>query len=227
MIRRLVLFFAPGMRLQSVRPAGGRQRRSEKPGQRPCGGCRFTLIVSGGFMRKRLHVFFLLALAVVAVGTAIVAAQSSLADFGINENQLKSRMARAVVDGYIPMYPNAKLFHAATPAVRAAFVKNALGWMKTYAESAAFQADYDKQRAAAKPTPPKPKGTPDEQFAKYLADQRQSVVEMKKSVAQMSPDMQKQLQGTVQQMEANVDKMAKDPQMSAMMKQGFAQEAES
>ena len=178
-------------------------------------------------MRLRMNWLLVLCLAVIGAGTAIVAAQSSLADFGMNQDQLKPRLARAVVDGYIPMYPNAKLFHAATPAVRAAFVKNALSWMKTYTESAAFQADYDKQRAAAKPAPPKPKGTPDEQFAKYLAEQRQSVEEMKKSVAKMTPDMQKQLQGTVQQMEASVEQTAKDPQMSAMMKQGFAQQAES
>jgi hypothetical protein len=177
-------------------------------------------------MRLRRNWFFVLSLAVIAAGTAIVAAQSSLADFGINENRLRSQLARAVVDGYIPMYPNAKLFHAATPAVRAAFVKNALGWMKTYSESPAFQADYDKQRAAAKPTPPASKGTPDEQLAKYFADQRQSVEEMKKSVAQMPPDLQKQMQATIQQMQANVEQQAKNPQMTAMLKQGFAQQAE-
>ena len=175
-------------------------------------------------MRTRMFLF--LALASVAVGTAIVAAQTGLADFGINENQLKTRLARAVVDGYIPMYPNAKLFHAATPAVRAAFVKNALAWMKTHTESPAFKADYDKQRAAAKPTPPASKGTPDEQLAKYFADQRQSVEEMKKNVAQMPPDMQKQMQATIQQMQANVEQQAKNPQMAAMLKQGFAQQAE-
>lgn len=178
-------------------------------------------------MRLRPTSLLVLALAIVAVGTAIVAVQSGLADFGMNENQLKSRLARAVVDGYIPMYPNAKLFHAATPAVRAAFVKNALAWMKAYTESPAFKADYDKQRADAKPAPSKSQGTPDEQFAKYLAEQRQSVAEMKKNVAQMPPDLQKQMQATVQQMEASVERTAKDPQMSAMMKQGFIQQAES
>ena len=178
-------------------------------------------------MRLRMNWLLVLCPAVIGAGTAIVVAQSPLADFGINENQLKPRLARAVVDGYIPMYPNAKLFHAATPTAQAAFMKNALGWMKTYTESPAFQADYGKQRAAAKPAPPQPKGTPDEQFAKYLAEQRQSVVEMKKNVAQMPADMQKQMQGAVQQMEENVERTAKDPQMSAMMKQSFAQQAES
>lgn len=178
-------------------------------------------------MRLRGNWLYPLCLAVIAAGTAIVAAQSSLADFGINESQLKSRLARAVVDGYIPMYPNAKLFHAATPAVRAAFVKNSLSWMKTYTESPAFQSDYDKLRAEAKPAPPKSKGTPDEQFAKYLAEQRQSVEEMKKNVAKMPPDMQKQMQATIQQMEASVEQQAKDPQMAAMLKQGIAQQAES
>jgi hypothetical protein len=178
-------------------------------------------------MRRGTDNLFHFALAAVVVWAAIVAAQSSLADFGINESQLKSQMARALVSGYIPLYPNSKQYHSATAAAQAAFLKNTLGWMKTYTESQAFQADYDKQRASAKPTPPKSQGTPDEQFAKYLADQRKSIEEMKKNVAQMPPDMQKQMQATVQQMEAQVAQTANNPQMAAMMKQGFAQQAES
>lgn len=178
-------------------------------------------------MRRGTNTLFYFALAVIAAWAAIVAAQSSLADFGINEDQLKSQMARALVNRYVPLYPNSKQYHGATAAAQAAFLKNTLDWMKTYTESPAFQADYDKLRAAAKPTPPKSQGTPDEQFAKYLADQRKSIEEMKKSVAQMPPDMQKQMQATVQQMEANVEQTANNPQMSAMLKQGFAQQAES
>jgi hypothetical protein len=73
------------------------------------------------------------------------------------------------------------------------------------------------------PLPPKSKGTPDEQFAKYLADQREGLETMKKNVAQMPRDLQKQMQSAVKQMEAVVERSDKDPPMAAMMKQSFQQ----
>ncbi|MGD0012264.1 MAG: hypothetical protein ABSE93_27465 [Terriglobia bacterium] len=113
-----------------------------------------------------------------------------------------------------PVYADKKSFKAASPAGQAAFVKNALGWVKAYSESAEFKADYDSQRVSAKPAPPQSKGTPDEQFAKFLAEQRDSLATMKKNVAQMSPDLQKQMESTVKQMEASVERSSKDPQDS-------------
>jgi hypothetical protein len=99
--------------------------------------------------------------------------------------------------------------------------------VKAYSESAAFKADYEKQRQSANPSPPASKGTPDEQFSKYLAEQRQSLETMKKEVAKMSPDLQKQMESAVKQMEASIERSAKDPRMAAMMKQGYQQESAS
>jgi len=174
-------------------------------------------------MRLRANFSFLSCLLTLLAGVATVLAQSSLADFGVKESELKERMVNALIYGNIPVYPDRKSFKAASPAGQAAFVKNALGWVKTYTESAGFKADYEKQRASAKPAPPKSKGTADEQYAKYLAEQRQGVENMKKAAAQMSPDMQKQMEGTIKQLEANAERSAKDPQMVAMMKQSFEQ----
>jgi hypothetical protein len=164
-------------------------------------------------------------LAALGISAAMIAAQGSLADFGVTEARLKSGLVNAFVYGNVPLYPSKKAFSAATPAVRVAFVKNALGWVKTYTESPVFKTDYEKQRTAAKPTPPASKGTPDEQFAKFLADQQKSIAEMKANVAKMSPDMQKQMQPVVQQAEASMLKTSKDPQMASMMKQSYVQEA--
>jgi len=150
-----------------------------------------------------------------------------MADFGLRESEFKQGLVNSLTYGNIPVYPNTKLFKAASPAVQAAFVKNTLNWVKAYTESAAFKGDYDKRRESAKPSPPKSKGTPDEQYAKYLAEQRKSLEEMKQNIAKMSPDMQKQMAGTVKQMEASVERSAKDPQMAAMMRQGYAQNAVS
>jgi hypothetical protein len=176
-------------------------------------------------MRPRLNLVLWLCLVMLGAGAAVVLAQSSLADFGLKENELRQGLVNSLAYGNIPVYPNTKLFKAASPGAQAAFVKNTLGWLKTYSESAAFKADYDKRRESAKAAPPKSKGTPDEQYAKYLAEQRQSLETMKQNVAKMSPDMQTKMAGMVKQMEASVERSSKDPQMAAMMKQGYAQAA--
>jgi len=160
-------------------------------------------------------------------GVAIVLAQSTLADFGVRETEVKGQIVYALVNGQVPVYPDRARFRAASPALRAAFVKNGLGWVKSYTESPAFKADYNRQRDAAKPAPSTSKGTPDEQFAKYLEEQRKGLEEMKKNVAKMTPEMQKQMAEVVKQMEASIERTSKDPQMAAMMKQGYAHEAES
>jgi hypothetical protein len=173
-------------------------------------------------MRLRANSLSTLCLVVLGAGVATVLAQSSLADFGLKENELKERIVNSLVYETVPVYPDKK-FKAASSAVQAAFVKNALGWVKAYSESAAFKADYNRQRESEKPSPPESKGTPDEQFAKFLAEQRQGLKTMKENVAKMSPDMRKQMEDTVKQMEAMVEQYAKDPQMAAMLKQGYEQ----
>ncbi len=175
-------------------------------------------------MRLRTQMFCW-GLATVAAGAAILGAQSKLAEFGLNVNQLKPQLVEAFTHGYIPAYPSRKAYYAASPATRVAFVRDTFAWVKAYTDSAAFKADYDKRRAEAKPTGGESKGTPDEQYAKYIADQRKSLEEMKKNVSAMNADMQKQMQPVIQQMEASIEKTSKDPQTAEMMKNMFAQQA--
>jgi hypothetical protein len=180
----------------------------------------------GGFMR--LHkAFFILFSAMVGSWAAVILAQGTLAEFGINENDVKQKIVTSLANGYIPVYPDRKLVKAASPAARAAFVKNALSWVKAYTESAAFKADYAKQREAAKPTPQQAKGTADQQVDKALAEQRKGLEETKRNVAKMSPDMQKQMAPAIKQMEETIEQMAKDSGMKNMMKQGYEQQAVS
>lgn len=175
---------------------------------------------------RRHRKLFAVSAVFIAVGTATLIAQSTLANFGIHENDIKARTVSAVVYGNVPLYPDRKAFNAANPSVRAGFVRNALAVVKAYTETAAFQADYAKQRASAKPASPSTKGTPDEQYAKQLADQQKSLAEMKANVAKMTPDMQKQMAPVVKQMEEMIAKQSKDPQMAAMMKQGYTMQAQ-
>jgi hypothetical protein len=169
-------------------------------------------------MRPRMLVICLF---IVGAGAAIVWAQSSMADFGMKETEIKSRLVNSLTYGHVSPWPDRKLFKAAAPSVQATFVKNTLSWVKAYTETDAFKADYAKQREAAKPTPPKAKGSADDQYAKQMADQRKSIEDMKKNIAKMPPEMQKQMQATVKDLEANMANSSKDPQMAAMMKQNI------
>ena len=118
------------------------------------------------------------------------------------------------------VYPAAKSFKAAAPSVRASMVTAAFAWAKAYTESAAFKADYDKQRAADTPAPPKVKGSVDDELAAQRAERKKGLEESKKSLAQMPPDMRPQMESTIKQMEAQFAQMDADPQMVAMQRQG-------
>lgn len=166
-------------------------------------------------------------LATVAAGAVLVGAQSKLADFGLSADRLKPQIVESLTNGNFPGYPNSRAYRAASTAARVAFVKDVLSWFKAYTQTAAFQADYQKRRAEAKPEEKAAKGSADSQYTAYIEQQKKQLEQMKKSVAAMSPDMQKQMQPVLQQLQESIDKTSKDPQMAAMMKQGFTQEAAS
>jgi hypothetical protein len=175
-------------------------------------------------MKLRLKYLLISCLIVSGAWAAMALAQDSMADFGLKANELEERIVESLANGYLPAYPDRKVFKAAAPEVRTGFVKNALGWFKTYTESDAFKSDYALQRAAARPAPPKA-ATADERVAAALADQRQSLERTRQDIAKMPPDLQKQMQAALKEMEANIEKQAKDPQMAAMMKEIYEQES--
>ena len=174
-------------------------------------------------MKVRLKYVLICSLMVFGAWVAIALAQDSMADFGLKANELEARLVESLANGYIPAYPDRKLFKAAPSSVQAAFVRNTLSWFKSYTETDAFKKDYAQQRASAKPAPPKA-ATADDKYAAQLAEQRQGLEKMKQEVAQMPPDMQKQMQPVLKQMEAEMEKQAKDPKMAELMKQSYEQE---
>jgi hypothetical protein len=152
-------------------------------------------------------------------------AADSMAAFGLKANELEARIVESLANGYIPAQPDKKAFKAAPPETQAAFVRSTLSWFKTYTETDTFKTDYANQRASAKPAPAESKGTADQQYAAFLEEQRKDIERTKQEIAQMPPEMQKQMQGVVKQMEDNLAKSAKDPQMAEIMKDSYAKEA--
>jgi flagellar motility protein MotE (MotC chaperone) len=148
-------------------------------------------------------------------------AQGALADLGVTEATASREIVRSLTGGYVNVYPASKAFKAAPATVRASLVKNAIAWAKTYTESAAFKAEYDKQRQADTPAPPTFKGTVDDELADQRAQRKKSLEESKKNIEKMPANMRPQMEATIKQMEAQFARMDTDPQMIALARQGL------
>ena len=179
-----------------------------------------------GTIIRQCIIILAFAIALVAVGTTPSLAQSPLRDFGGNEAELKSNIVNALVRGDVSIYPYRDAFKAASPSERAAFVRSVFAMVKAYTESEAFQTEYAKQRASAKPSAPPVSVSPDEQYAKFLAEAQKGLTDMKEQVAQMPPDIQTQMESTVKAMEEFYAQYENNPDIVAMIKQGFAEQAE-
>ena len=88
----------------------------------------------------------------------IVLAQGALASLGVGDAAGKQIVDNWLGSGYLNLSPAAKAFKAAAPASRAALVRNAIAWAKTYTESPVFKAAYEKERQASRPSPPEANG---------------------------------------------------------------------
>jgi len=177
--------------------------------------------------RQAGSTWLIASMAAVLALAGLILAQGALAGLGVNEETGKRMVEDWLSSGYFNPSPAAKAVKAAAPASRATLVANAIAWAKAYTESPGFKAEYEKQRQAARPSPPEAKGTVDEELARQAAERRKSLEEMKRNVSQMPPDMRKSMEAAVKEAEANNAKLEKDPQMVAMMRQGLeAQRAE-
>ena len=171
-------------------------------------------------MRRQAVRTVLVALGVAAVGVAgVLVAQSALAGPGVVDAAGKQIVEGWLDSGYLNLSPAAKAFKAAAPASRAALVKNAIAWAKTYTESPAFKAAYEKERQASRPSPPEVNGTVDDELARQRAERRKGIEDMKKNLAQMTPDMRKAMESAIKEAEAASQKMDADPKTVAMFRQ--------
>jgi hypothetical protein len=153
------------------------------------------------------------------VWAGILLAQSAWAGLGVGD-----ATGKAIVDGWLESgslnaTPAAKAFKAATPASRAVLVKNAIAWAKSYTESPAFKAAYEKERQSSRPSPPEAKGTVEDELARQRAERQKAVDDMKQGLGQMAPEMRKAMEAAIKEAEAANKKMDADPQMVAMFRQ--------
>lgn len=171
-------------------------------------------------MRRQAVRIVAVALGVAAVGVAgVLIAQSALAGLGIGDAAGRQIVDDWLGSGQLNLSPAAKAFKAAAPASRAALVKNAIAWAKTYTESPAFKAEYEKRREADRPSSPEVKGTVEDELARQRAERQKAIDDMKQGLAQMAPEMRKAMEAAIKEAEAANKKMDADPQMAAMVRQ--------
>jgi hypothetical protein len=148
-------------------------------------------------------------------------AQSVMSSLGVKEEEAKRQTAWALSNNRVPTQLAASAFKAADAALRPKLVQGALAWIRTYTESPAFKADYDKQRESARPAPPKPKESIDSELAKQKAERHKGLEDMRKNLEKMPPEMRKSMEATVKQMEATYASQDADPKMAALMRQNL------
>jgi hypothetical protein len=171
--------------------------------------------------RRRTAASAVLALAAAGGLWVGAQAQSALAALGVDEPRARREVIGSLTSGYVNVSAAAKAIRAAAPPVRATLVRNAIAWARAYTESAAFKADYERQRQADTPAPPVFKGTVDDELAAQRAERQKSLEESKKNVEKVPASMRPQMEATIKQMEAQFATMDKDPQMTAMARQGI------
>jgi hypothetical protein len=171
-------------------------------------------------MQRQTGVKVLVSLALAACAWAgVILAQSALAGLGVSDVTGRQIVDEGLRSGYVNVSSAAKAFKTAAPASRATLVKNALSWAKAYTESPAFKAEYEKQRQADTPTPPRVDGTVDGELARQRAERQKNIDEMKKGLAQMTPEMRTSMEATLKEVEAANKKSDTDPKMMAMFRQ--------
>jgi hypothetical protein len=159
--------------------------------------------------------------AILGFAVSAVAMQGALTALGVNEADMKSRIVSTLTYGNVPVSLAARGFKAAESAMRPKLVQGALAWAKAYTESAAFKADYDKQREAGKPKPPQPKGTVDDELARQKAVRQKSLDEMKKNLERLSPESRKRIEAVVKETEERYAKMDADPKYLESMRKAI------
>lgn len=170
-------------------------------------------------MRTRHLAVAVACLAAACTQAAPLRAQNAPAG-GAQETAARREMAYSfLVHGRLDVYPMRQAFKAAAPAGRAKMMKDLVEWARAYSDSPDFKARYEQERAGSRPTPPKGKSA-DAELARQKAEQQKSIDEMKKNLAQLPPELRKQMETTIKEIEAQTAKQNADPQMAAMMRQG-------
>ena len=157
----------------------------------------------------------------LALATAAnLAAQAVPRQLGVTEQEAQESFLGSVTSGYPQWGAAGAAFVALPAAARVAVVQAGFAWAKVSVKSPAFRTGYETRRQEAKPEPPTPEGTVDDELKRQVAQQLKDLAESRKALATLPPEQRKDLEAMLRQTEAQL----KDPQLLAMMRSGIEAE---
>jgi len=117
---------------------------------------------------------------------------------------------------------NKAAFKSASGQARAAMVQALATFGKAYVQSDAFKQKYAAYLEANRPTPPTPKSA-DGEMARQKKELEDGIKNMQENMKQMPPDQQKEMQGVIDAMKAQMAQYD-DPAMKQMLATSIEQE---
>jgi hypothetical protein len=162
---------------------------------------------------------------IAALGAALVlftvaaGGTDILAGLGLTRASAGAGILEALISGTPYNEAAMKAFKALPAASRAAAVSAGLDWIKAYAGSREFAAAYADWREKKRPAPPAPRPAADDPVKKMKADTEKSIAEMRKGMAAMDAETHKTMEGVIQEMRAQMERMESDPQQKKLWDQ--------
>jgi hypothetical protein len=153
--------------------------------------------------------------AVVGIVTVGLAAQTVLSTVGLSDTDARITFMQSMIGMGSPGAAT-RPFLALGPSARAAAVVDAVAWAKAYAATPAFKKAWADQRTQNQPDAPLSDADAQTRQAR---DQQKQIDDMKKTIASLPADQQKQMQAMVDQMLVQQAAIEKDPSYQALVAQ--------
>lgn len=167
--------------------------------------------------RQQQTLVWVLALSIgVSVSANPLRAQNPLGALGVSEADARGNVMQSVMTTSAVFGAASKAFIALPAAARVKALESAAPWLKSYVNSESYRAAYARERDERKPSPPAFKGTIDDEVKAQVAKMMKDLDEARKTVSQLPPAQQKEMEASLKQMEA----MMKDPAQTAMRRTG-------
>lgn len=150
----------------------------------------------------------------VSAGANPLRAQNPLGALGVSEADARENVMQSVLTTSAVFGAAGKAFIALPAAARVKALESAAPWLKSYVNSESYRAAYARERDERKPSPPDFKGTIDDEVKAQVAKVMKDLDEARKTMSQLPPAQQKEMEASLKQMEA----MMKAPAQTEMLR---------
>lgn len=155
----------------------------------------------------------------VFVCSAAFAAGDILQSLGVSKADASREVVTSLARGSVWFEPARRAFVKAPPAARAAMTDQVLAWTKAFVMSPEFDKVYAAVREEAKPEGPEARGSIEAELKAREAQHAAEIAEMKKSLAEVPAEYRKEAEKAIREAEAEWNRMKKDPEFQASLRQ--------